>query len=83
MQLISYPSPTNEQPCFDKNHVYEEQIVLIVHAKMISSQPIGGSKDEEQPFNQQMLLSVIQSHVLAEDRKQPVGNFEAEKVTFY
>jgi hypothetical protein len=50
---------------------------------MISSQPTGGSEDEEQQFNQQMPLSVIQSHVLAEDIKQPVGNFEAEKVTFY
>ena len=24
MQLISYPSPKNEQPYFDKTHVYEE-----------------------------------------------------------
>jgi hypothetical protein len=83
MQLISYPSPTNEQPCFDKNHVYEKQTVLTVHAYMISSQPTGGSKDEEQLFKQQMPLSFIQSHVLAKNIKQPMGNFEAEKVTFY
>jgi hypothetical protein len=43
---------------------------------MISSQPTGGYEDEEQPFNQQMPLSIIQSHVLAEEIKHLVGNFE-------
>jgi hypothetical protein len=63
--------------------VYEQQIGLIVHVEIISSQPTGSYKDEEQQFNQQIPLSFIQSHVLAEDIKQTMGNFEEEKVTFY
>jgi hypothetical protein len=29
MQLISHPSPTNEQPCLDENHVYEQLEVAV------------------------------------------------------
>jgi hypothetical protein len=29
MQLISHPSPTNEQPCLDEKHVYEQIEVAV------------------------------------------------------
>jgi hypothetical protein len=83
MHLISYPSPINEHPCFDKNHVYEQQTVLTIHTSMINSQPKGGSEYEEQPFNQKMISLVLYPPVHAKNIKQHVSNDEIKEVKFY
>jgi hypothetical protein len=43
INLIFYPSPINEQPCLNKNQVYEQQTIPMVYAEMIIHQPTGGS----------------------------------------
>jgi len=48
--LIFCPLPTNEQPCLNKNHVYEKQTIPMVYANMINHQPTGGSGVTKQLF---------------------------------
>jgi hypothetical protein len=83
INLISYPSPTNEQSCLNKNHMYEQQTIPTVYAEMISNQPTGGSEVTKQLFDPQIPMSVIQTSVPIEDIKQTVSSFETMKVTFH
>jgi hypothetical protein len=44
VNLVSYPSQTNEQPSLNKNHVYEQQTIPTEYAERINNQPTSDSE---------------------------------------